>query len=110
MCGKNSASHESSPRSPNAFPKWRFRLSMNRAPSAHPSPPVGERVAEGWVRGFPVHGPKLTSNLCRCSLLMNLILAGPATLLTLITATAAEPQAGENPADHLPAHITRMTW
>jgi Tol biopolymer transport system component len=24
--------------------------------------------------------------------------------------TAAQPQAGESPADHLPAHITRLTW
>ena len=61
-------------RAPNA-PTWRsslqargswsqcvrngeWGLSMNRAPSPHPSPPLGERVSEGRVRGSPsVHGP-----------------------------------------------------
>jgi len=28
------------------------KLSMNRTPSPHPSPPLEERVPEGWVRGI----------------------------------------------------------
>jgi hypothetical protein len=33
-------------------------LSMNRTPSTHPSPPVGEKVPGGRLRGIPsVHGP-----------------------------------------------------
>jgi RHH-type proline utilization regulon transcriptional repressor/proline dehydrogenase/delta 1-pyrroline-5-carboxylate dehydrogenase len=33
-------------------------LSMNRTPSSHPSPPVGEKVPGGRLRGIPsVHGP-----------------------------------------------------
>jgi hypothetical protein len=31
---------------------WRLRLPMNRTPSPHPSPPLGERVPEGRVRGI----------------------------------------------------------
>jgi hypothetical protein len=31
---------------------WKLQLSMNRNPSPHPSPPVGERVPEGRVRGI----------------------------------------------------------
>jgi hypothetical protein len=31
-------------------------------------------------------------------------------LLTAFTLSAAEPAAGENPADHLPPHITQVTW
>src|SRR5436190_2119507 len=31
---------------------WLSKLSMNRAPSPHPSPPMGERVPEGRVRGI----------------------------------------------------------
>src|SRR6266540_702689 len=35
------------------------------------------------------------------------------TALTMCAAwsvAAAEPKAGENPADHLPPHITQVTW
>ena len=42
---------------------------MNRAPSPHPSPPMGERVAEGedtaLCRFSEVHGPDLaTAGVC----------------------------------------------
>src|SRR5215510_11340457 len=38
----------------------------------------------------------------------------PVILLVLLSITtpgqAAEPKAGENPADHLPPHISQITW
>ena len=33
-----------------------------------------------------------------------------ATLVVVIRAPSAEPKAGENPADHLPPHITQVSW
>jgi hypothetical protein len=45
---------------------------MNRTPSAHPSPPVGEKVPEGRITGI-CNGSwhQLTSESGRCSLSMN---------------------------------------
>ncbi len=37
-------------------------------------------------------------------------LSSIAALITASTVPAAEPEAGENPADHLPPHITQVTW
>src|SRR5207248_11538546 len=38
-------------------------LPMNRTPSSRPSPPVGEKVPEGRLRGIPTGSrPQLTSN------------------------------------------------
>ena len=48
-----------------------WRLPVNRAPSPLPSPILGERVAEGRVRGIPGSWPQLTSNLWRCLLPMH---------------------------------------
>src|SRR5690349_5426038 len=33
-----------------------------------------------------------------------------AALAAVFAATAAEPKAGEGPADHLPAHIRQVSW
>jgi len=49
---------------------------MNRTPSSHPSPPVGEKVPGGRLRGIPTGSwPQLTSNFWRCSLSMDLVAA-----------------------------------
>ena len=49
-------------------PNMTWRLSMNRAPSPHPSPPLGERVSEGRVRGSPsVPGPNACGKAWRLS-------------------------------------------
>src|SRR5215470_3227546 len=39
-----------------------------------------------------------------------LLLIALATGASVFRATSAEPTAGESPADHLPAHITQVTW
>src|SRR5439155_22440478 len=49
-----------------------WRLPMNRTPSSRPSPPVGEKVPGGRLRGIPTGSwPQLTSEFWRCSLSMN---------------------------------------
>src|SRR6266480_575922 len=46
---------------------------MNRTPSSRPSPPVGEKVPGGRLRGIPTGSwLQLTSYFGRCSLSMNL--------------------------------------
>src|SRR6266480_5769953 len=45
---------------------------MNRTPSSRPSPPVGEKVPGGRLRGIPTGSwLQLTSYFGRCSLSMN---------------------------------------
>ena len=39
-----------------------WKLSMNRSPSSHPSPPVGEKVPGGRLRGIPGSWLRFTSN------------------------------------------------
>jgi len=41
---------------------------------------------------------------------MTQLLSSLAALLTTSLLRAAEPSAGENPTDHLPPHITQVTW
>src|SRR2546427_12331035 len=38
------------------------------------------------------------------------LLAALASMLLAPSTLAAEPKAGQNPADHLPAHIRQITW
>src|SRR5436190_22971591 len=53
---------------------------MNRTPSSHPSPPVGEKVPGGRLRGIPIGSwLRFTSEFWRCPLPMSLPLpTGPA--------------------------------
>src|SRR5439155_24976223 len=45
---------------------------MNRSPSSHPSPPVGEKVPGGRLRGIPIGSwLRFTSEFWRCPLPMN---------------------------------------
>ncbi len=54
------------------------RLPMNRTPSPRPSPPVGEKVPGGRLRGIPTGSwPQLTSKFWRCSLSMSRPTPGP---------------------------------
>ena len=47
---------------------------MNRTPSSRPSPPVGEKVPGGRLRGIPTGSwPQVTSKFWRCPLSMNLL-------------------------------------
>jgi hypothetical protein len=41
---------------------------------------------------------------------IDVLSASLAVLVSAWCATAAEPKVGENPADHLPPHITQVTW
>src|SRR5947207_8811321 len=61
VCATTEAQHEAVPEAGAPFRAGSgsqcavartWRLSMNRAPSPHPSPPLGERVSEGRVRGI----------------------------------------------------------
>src|SRR5438093_11616656 len=52
-------------------------LSMNRSPSSHPSPPVGEKVPGGRLRGIPIGSwLRFTSEFWRCPLSMNRVPSG----------------------------------
>src|SRR5205809_1254434 len=51
---------------------------MNRTPSSRPSPPMGEKVPGGRLRGIPTGSwPQLTSKFWRCSLSMSRPTPGP---------------------------------
>src|SRR5439155_9992291 len=55
-------------------------LSMNRSPSSHPSPPVGEKVPGGRLRGIPIGSwLRFTSEFWRCPLPMSPVCEAHAT-------------------------------